>query len=92
VLARDATDLQHLSVYWDAEGWMQGLGKDVTFLRALVMLRVKSTIVIEGFYAVRWPEFMERKMGLRPVQQSLRSRTWVRMVSGFQRGTEGIIP
>jgi hypothetical protein len=72
---------------------MQGLGKDVAFLRVLVTLRVKSTIVIEGFYAVRWPEFMERKMGLRPVQESLRrSHTWVRMVRGFQRGTEGIIP
>ena len=46
---------------------MQGLGKDVAFLRALVILRVKSTIVIKGFYTVRWPEFIERKMGLRPV-------------------------
>src|SRR5271168_3619599 len=51
---------------------MRGLGKDVAFLRALVTLRVNPTIVIEGLYAVRWLEFMEWKMGLRPVQESLR--------------------
>jgi hypothetical protein len=54
-LQREATDIQHLSVYWDAEGpWGTrppwniedplhfGLGKSVVFIRGLAQLKVKK--------------------------------------------------
>lgn len=71
---------------------MGGLGKDVTFLRALVTLKVQRTVVIDGFYAVRWPIFIESKMGLKPVEENMRNHSWVRIMRGFQKGTESINP
>jgi hypothetical protein len=91
-LAREAANLLHLSVYWDAEGWMRGLGADVAFVRALVLLKVKETVKIGGFYGMHWPEFLETRMGLKPVDESLRDGTWRGILKGFQRGSEGIVP
>jgi hypothetical protein len=58
MLASDVTKPQQLSVYWDTEGHVRDW--DVEFLRALVQLRVKSTIVIGAFYAASRPEFIEQ--------------------------------
>ncbi|EXJ61259.1 uncharacterized protein A1O5_12051 [Cladophialophora psammophila CBS 110553] len=52
-LGREATNLQHLTIYWDSENFVhRGLGKDLCFVRALTQLKVKKTITIEGFYAL----------------------------------------
>ena len=67
-LGREATNLQHLVVYWDQEGPIHtGLGTDLCFVRALTQLKVKRSITLEGFYAKPWPECLERKMGLKSV-------------------------
>jgi hypothetical protein len=93
-LGCEATDLQHLSVYWDHEGYLhRGLGKDISFVQALLQLKVTKTIPIRGFYAQRWPEYLEEKMGLKPSSdQNIPGSTWSRMLKNYQKGTEGIRP
>jgi len=89
-LGREATNLQHLSVYWDHEDYLhRGLGKDVSFVQALVQLKVTKTISIGGFYAQRWPEYLEEKMGLKPLNdQDIPGSTWSRMLKSYQKGPD----
>jgi hypothetical protein len=93
-LGREATNLQHLSVYWDHEGYIhRGLGMDISFVQALVQLKVAKTISIRGFYAQRWPEYIEEKMGLKPFDdENIPGTAWSRMLKSYQKGTEGIRP
>jgi exonuclease 3'-5' domain-containing protein 1 len=82
---REARNIQHLSVYWDAQGpWGTppwniedplhlplhiGLGKDVVIVRGLAQLEVKESVEIGGFYAKHWPRYLQEKMGLEPVNK-----------------------
>ena len=43
-------------------------------------------------YAVHWPEFIGSKMGLRPLQENLRTYSMFKPIRAFQRGTEGSSP
>ncbi|KAI4686260.1 hypothetical protein J4E81_008611 [Alternaria sp. BMP 2799] len=54
-LQREATKIQDLSVYWDAEGYRIGLGKSVVFVRGLAQLKVEKSLDIGGHYAMHWP-------------------------------------
>jgi hypothetical protein len=55
-LGREAINLQHLFVLLDAEGPIhRGLGNDLCFPRALVQLKVKRIITINGCYAKDLP-------------------------------------
>ncbi len=64
-LGREATNLEHLSFYWDWEDWLhRGLGKDLCFVRALPQLKVKESISLRGFYAQPWPHYLEREIGI----------------------------
>lgn len=68
-LGRAATNLQHLIVYWEhSNSFHKGLGMDLHFVRALTQLKVKTTITLDGFYAQPWPSYLEREMGLKPVE------------------------
>ena len=93
-LAEEATNIQNLSVYWDAEGPIHiGLGKSVVFVRGLALLKVKKSLDIGGFYAKNWPRYLEEKMGLKPVNKddipgTLREKS----LRTFQRGTEHLNP
>lgn len=58
-LQQEETNIQHLSIYWDAEGIYRGLGRSVVFLRGLVQLKVKEQVEIAGFYAMHWPRYLE---------------------------------
>jgi hypothetical protein len=65
------------------------LGKDISFVQALVQLKVMKTISIGGFYAQRWPEYQEEKMGLKPLNgQNIPGSTWPRMLKSYQKGTD----
>ena len=56
----------------------------------LVQLQMTKTISIRGFYAQRWPEYLEEKMGLKPVDdQNIPGSTWSRMLKVIKKGTEG---
>jgi hypothetical protein len=66
-----------------------GLGKDISFVQALVQLKVTKTISTGGFYAQRWPEYLEEKMGLKPLNdQNIPGSTWSRMLKSYQKGTD----
>ena len=69
-LRQEATNIQNLSVYWDAEGPIHiGLGKSVVFVRGLALLKIKRSVEIGGFYAKHWPRYLEENMGLKPVNK-----------------------
>lgn len=89
-LQREATNIQTLSIYWDAEGPIHiGLGKSVVFVRGLALLKVKKSVDIEGFYATHWPRYLEEKMGLKPVDKSnVPGSSWEGLLRNYQKGTE----
>jgi hypothetical protein len=105
-LQREATNIQHLSIYWDAEGpWGTrrpwniedtlhfGLGRSVVFLRGLAQLKVKKGVEIGGFYAKYWPRYLEEKMGLKPVnKQNDTGSSWEWSLRDYQYGTERLNP
>jgi hypothetical protein len=105
-LQQEATNIQDLSVYWDAEGpWGTrppwnienplhfGLGKSVVFVRGLAQLKVKKSVEISGFYAKHWPRYLEEKMGLMPVnKQNIPGNYWEWALRDYQDGTGGLNP
>jgi hypothetical protein len=91
MLAREATNLLHLEVYWDHYCFVHpGLGKDLCFVRALAQLKVQQSIKIEGCYAQPWPEYLERKTGLRPSAPG--EDSWDAELRRYQSGTQGLVP
>ncbi|KAF2679037.1 hypothetical protein K458DRAFT_422479 [Lentithecium fluviatile CBS 122367] len=93
-LQREATNIQNLSVYWDAEGPIHiGLGKSVVFIRGLAQLKVERSLEIGGFYAMHWPRYLEEKMALKPDDKNIfPGSPWVCMLKKYQRGTESRNP
>ncbi len=89
-LAREATGLRHVYVYWDAQETCNhyGAGKDLRFVRELAKIRRLQSMVINRFYAVHWPRFLAEKMGV-TVQE--RDSTW-QPLRKYQKGTENLIP
>ncbi|KAI9859766.1 MAG: hypothetical protein M1813_006483 [Trichoglossum hirsutum] len=106
-LQREANNIQHLNMYWEAEGpWgeippcdinnpgpFEGLGKSVVFLRGLAQLKVKKSVKIGGFYAKHWPRYLEAKMGLKPINMNdFLGSFGESMLRDYQEGTEGLNP
>jgi hypothetical protein len=93
-LQREATNVQNLSVYWDAEGPIHiGLGKSVVFIRGLAQLKVERSLEIGGSYAMHWPRYLEEKMALKPVDKNIfPGSPWVDMLKKYQRETESRNP
>jgi hypothetical protein len=91
-LAREATNIQTLCIYWDAEGWtMTGLGRSVPFVQKVAQLEVQKSVEICGFYAPAWPAFLEERMGLRPLDRQ-DSEGWRGEKRKYQRFCEGLDP
>ena len=61
-LRYDVKGLRQLRVVW--EDTIYGAGKDPRYVRGLATIRGLEALSIEGFYAKRWPEYLEMKMGL----------------------------
>jgi hypothetical protein len=93
-LQREATNIQNLSIYWDAEGPFHiGLGRSVVFVRGLALLKVKRSVDVGGFYAKHWPSYLEENMGLRPVNKdNVPGSAWEGLLRNYQRGTERLNP
>lgn len=89
-LAREATGLRHVYIYWDAEGTCghYGVGKDLRFVQELAKIQRLRSMVINGFYAMHWPRYLARKMGM-PIEEKGRTEPLLRE---YQRGTEKLIP
>lgn len=68
LLATDGVvpNLKRLELFWDQDGCFHvGLGKSVDFVRALGKLRPRECVeVAGGYYAVNWPTYLEREMGV----------------------------
>ncbi|KAL8783572.1 MAG: hypothetical protein Q9195_009344, partial [Heterodermia aff. obscurata] len=103
-LQREATNLQGLTVYWDAVGplgkpkpWRiedtmhVGLGKSVVFILGLAQLKVTESLELHGFYAKSWPTYLEEKIGLKPVEH-ISSQNWERALRDYQDSTERLNP
>jgi len=92
-LQREATNIQNLKVFWDAEGTHMGLGKSVVFVRGLAQLKVEKSLEIAGRYAMQWPKYLEEEMGLKPVAKDIfPGSSWVATLRNYQRGTENRDP
>lgn len=90
LLATDCVtpNLKCVEVFWDcADGW-RGLGTSVGFVRALGKLRPKEQVTLSGFYALNWPDFLRREMGVAVIIEDQSVVGW----RAFQRGTEGLVP
>jgi len=90
-LQQEGTNIQSLSVYWDAEGMHTGLGRSVAFVRKLTLLKVIRSVKIGGFYAKHWPKYLEEKLGLKVVIGQ-DNPVWDRLRRDYQRGTELLNP
>jgi len=91
ILQREATNIQSLRVYWDAEGMHTGLGRSVAFVRNLVLLKVTRSVEIGGFYAKHWPKYLEENLGLKAVNTQ-DNPVWNRLLGNYQKGTERLNP
>lgn len=95
--------LRQLRVVW--EDTIYGAGKDPRYVRGLATIRGLEALSIEGFYAKRWPEYLEMKMGL-PVsvvddddgrrkdgsRKHRASLLTLNLRDEFQKGTEDFYP
>lgn len=93
--------LRQLRVVW--EDTIYGAGKDPRYVRGLATIRGLEALSIEGFYAKRWPEYLEMKMGL-PVsvvdddgrkdgsRKQRSSLLTLNLRDEFQKGTEDFYP
>lgn len=73
VLAKEATGLREIDILWAADWgfvWAQGmrqargLGDNLLFVRALARIHGLGKLTISGYYANRWPAYLEEKMGV----------------------------
>jgi hypothetical protein len=71
-LVQDAPGLRYVEITWSANshaakqndrGWGSGLGTNVDFVKALARLRTVDTLILKGFYAKPWPEYLRRATG-----------------------------
>lgn len=98
-LKHEVKGLRQLRVVW--EDTIYGAGKDPRYVRGLATIRGLEALSIEGFYAKRWPEYLETKMGL-PVSvddgrkdRSRKQRSsllTLNLRDEFQKGTEDFYP
>lgn len=98
-LRHDVKGLRQLRVVWDDT--IYGAGKDPRYVRGLATIRGLEALSIEGFYAKRWPEYLETKMGL-PVsvddgrkdgsRKQRSSLLTLNLRDEFQKGTEDFYP
>jgi hypothetical protein len=71
-LAGNAPGMRYLEITWSANshaakqndrGWGSGLGTNVAFVKALARLRTVDTLILKGFYAKPWPDYLRRATG-----------------------------
>ncbi|KIN06928.1 hypothetical protein OIDMADRAFT_46844 [Oidiodendron maius Zn] len=75
ILAEEASGLRCIELGWGADcefPWQlgrgareRGLGDSLDFVRALGNIRGLKKLVIKGYYAKRWPAYLEERMGVR---------------------------
>lgn len=93
-LAHTATGLRYLHVYWHSEELFEnyGAGTDVPFVRELACIQGLDEMVIDGFFAKRWPEYLQQKLGKPVWNENGISQSQLQRLRKYQRGTENLIP
>jgi hypothetical protein len=93
-LARQATGLRYVHIYWDSEQSCghHGAGKDVRFVRELAKIRGLHEMSIDGFFAKHWPEYLTKTMGVPVRDRVCDPQSWQDLRRRYQRGTENLIP
>lgn len=93
LLAREATGLRRVFIYWDAEPSMNhfGAGRDLRFVRELAKIQGLESMVVDGCYGVHWPRYLTEKMGV-PVLEEHYNQSSLQHRRRFQRGTENLVP
>lgn len=93
LLARKATGLRRVYIFWDAEpSWGHcGAGRDLRFVRELAKIQGLESMVVGGCYGVHWPRYLTEKMGV-PVLEKQDDQFSLQRLRRFQRGTEHLIP
>ena len=74
VLAKEASGLRAIGLTWEKCDYCdrqymrgapeRGLGDNVQFVRALAQIQGLQRLTIEGYYAKRWPAYLEESMGV----------------------------
>ena len=93
-LAREATRLHHMFIFWDADDDRPrgGAGKDLRFVRELAKIQGLQGLVMQGFYAVHWPTYLAEKMGVWVQERAMTDKSELRNLRIYQEGTEFLIP
>jgi len=93
-LACRATGLRYLYVYWDARESCghYGAGKDLRFVRELASIQGLDEMEIGGFFAKRWPEYLQQKVGKPVWDEQSTSQQSLKLLRQYQRDTEDLIP
>ena len=116
-LAKHASGLRSIELAWGADcefprvlvrgAEQRGLGDNLEFVRALGQIKGLEKLAIRGYYAKRWPAYLEQEVGVK-VQAQLGRYTGVRngdddflreldkenleYFRKYQQGTEDLIP
>jgi len=68
ILADEASGLRCIELGWGVNSDIpgaRGLGDNLDFVRALGKIRGLEKLAIKGYYAKRWPAYLEERMGVR---------------------------
>ncbi|KAL8651637.1 MAG: hypothetical protein Q9210_003139 [Variospora velana] len=92
VLARYATGLQHIYIFWDSEETCghYGAGRNVHFARELTEIQNVQSLVLDGYYASQWPRYLTERMNVQVVEKERSQGAW-QMLRKYQRGTQHVV-
>ena len=93
-LAREATGLRDIYIYWDAEPtcWHFGGGFDVDVVRALARIKGLHRMQIDGFFAKEWPAYLEEKVGMKVWERQGQKEWYLKELLKFQRYVKDLSP
>lgn len=92
-LAREATGLRYVFIFWDSEATCghYGAGKDLRFVRELAKIRGLRSMDMAGYYALHWPRYLTEKLGIQ-VREEDYTEPFVQYLRRYQRGTGNLVP
>lgn len=102
-LAQDATGIRNIAIGWGIDEMAFhhhercGLGDDVSLVRALGKIQGLEKLELIGFYAKRWPEYLEKTTGAlvtayRPWNTGFRDEDSINLFLDYQMATEDLCP
>ena len=62
------------------------------FVRKLAKIQGLKSMVVGGYYAMHWPQYLTKQMGVAVVETKYKDEARIRGLREFQQGTEDLIP